>query len=493
MTSEKVEAPATQGMVLICDGGARPNPGDAGWGLHGYLYSTAVPKKGTGNSTHVPTESGYKLKSSGAAQVTPIHYVDGYGSFAGSVSNNLAEIVGMINAFKHALEYNIQALQIFTDSEYVLNGITNWYKTWIRNDWIKSDGKEITSASYWKELVELRDRAEQRGIKISFDWVKGHSGDLGNELADKLATIGVLQAKRERVTTGQITTSLPEGYWGYEPARHPFLNNRRMYFNTLAGGCVPGVYYMGEHGKDDELLGKRISDGAYSVVFLSEPDPVVELIRKYQSTMADEIDSICMIRLDQLYKPETHQELTTYGLNAVYQRDPKRLDLHCLDKSPLTRELDPPRLAMRAVESVSELSDRLQQYLDKHPGIVTTDLTGVFYEITTKTPKKGEPSTAMKLKSEYNVGFAALQVDANYAGADGAVASAVITMTLGIDLLDRNALKRLESHNPKVTLITWSEAPGVFRYATVIETDKDKGIWAGAYSNLRVVAPTAAK
>jgi hypothetical protein len=86
----------------------------------------------------------------------------------------------------------------------------------------------------------------------------------------------------------------------------------------------------------------------------------------------------------------------------------------------------------------------------------------------------------------YNVGFAALELDVNYKSDDGILAAPVI-LTLGIDLLDRNALKKLEIYNPKVTIISWLEAPGVFRYATVIEANEDVGIWAGCYSNLRIV------
>ena len=142
---------------------------------------------------------------------------------------------------------------------------------------------------------------------------------------------------------------------------------------------------------------------------------------------------------------------------------------------------------MRAVDSLAELSAKLEQYLAKHPLIACTDLTETLYEKSVAVSKKGEVTTSLKLKAEYNVGFAAFQAEAAYCVDDSQQSKAVVTLTLGIDLLDRNALKRLESLNPKVTLITWLEAPHVFRYATVVETATDRGIWAGVYSNLRVV------
>jgi hypothetical protein len=53
----------TTGMVIYCDGGARPNPGNIGWGNHGFIYSTQEPKKGSGNLTHILTASGYIPKT----------------------------------------------------------------------------------------------------------------------------------------------------------------------------------------------------------------------------------------------------------------------------------------------------------------------------------------------------------------------------------------------------------------------------------------------
>lgn len=501
-----IKAPAEEkgklGMVVYCDGGCRPNPGPGGWGLHGYMYTTAVSKKGAGNTNHVLTTAGYKGKpyipsTSGEALVSPVHYVDGYGTNAMPITNNVAELQAAINAMRHAMNYDIGVFQGYTDSEYVCRGISSWIPTWARNGWIKTDGTAISNVELWKELSDVHTRLVHRGVSVSFDWVKGHTDSLkdretifGNVMADKLATIAVNATKRDATTGSNVKVSEADGYWSYDADRHPFISNRRMYFNTQSADNVPGLYLLGEHGKDDDLLGKRISDGAYSVVMLNEPDPLLEMIRNYQCDLAGETDAIVMLRLDHLYRPDTHREISTHGLAAIEQQNPTRLDLSCLDREPLSRELRPPKLAMRAVDALGELANMLNRYLCKHATIVVTDLTHILYETTVKAGKKGETTTSMKLKSEYNVGFAALQVDANYKLTGDDTASASVTLSLGIDLLDRNALKRLEAMNPKVTLITWNEAPNVFRYATVVEVPGGTGIWAGVYSNLRLV-PTA--
>ena len=482
-----------QGLVLYTDGGCRPNPGPGGWGMHGYLYLADKPKKGSGNSDHVLTDKGYitKVKAAvsvgGFMEITPVHYVDGFGSFAHDITNNVAEITAALAGLQHAVDYDVKSVLILTDSEYVRQGLEKWVIGWARNGWVKSDGSEIANVQYWKRLVEARDVLTARGVEVKIQWVKGHDDILGNELADKLATVAVMTSGRLGARSS-VQVSVPEGYWKYEPDRHPFLAHRRMYFNTQSAFNKPGEYYLGEHGKDDDLLGKRISDGAYAVVHLESPDTILELVRNHQIELAGETDSIVMARLDHLYRPNTHREISTHGTLAIEQPSPYRLDLMCMDREPLTRELRPPKLAMRAVEAVEELAAKLGHYLAGTGDIVKTDLTSILYETTVKADKKGVSTTTMKLKPEYNVGFAALEVDANYL-AGGEVASASIILTLGIDLLDRNALKRLEGENPKVSLISWNEAPNVFRYATVIEAGNNKGIWAGVYSNLRMITP----
>jgi len=193
-----------------------------------------------------------------------------------------------------------------------------------------------------------------------------------------------------------------------------------------------------------------------------------------------------------VFKAQTHKELTEWGENVLNYPKLFRLDLFGMDPlEPLARELNPPRLAVRAVESLSQLADILDLYLAGDPSIVSTDLTSILYETTLKTKKikgGGEEIEAIQtLKSEYNVGFASLPTEALY-GVGQDTKSAKVTLTLGIDLLDRNALKRLEGLKPQVKIVSWLESPTSFRYATVVEAGEDKGIWAGVYSNLRIVS-----
>lgn len=501
----------TQGIILYSDGGARPtNPGPAGWGLHGYLFSPDHPKKGTGNSAHVVTSHGYiekvnfvskKLDASETEQnwkslldpkaktqaweVTPIHYVDGHGSIDEHVSNNVAEMVAATEGLKHAAKFDVGYVAIYTDSDYVVKGITEWIHGWARNGWLKSNGEPPSNINYWKALAEAKDALTSRGVVVVFDWIRGHNDHLGNETADVGATIGVFKSQK-KLLHHEITTAPAEGYWKSDADRHPFLANRRMYFNTLKEYNRPGEYYLGEHGSDDELLGKRISDGRYSLVRLAEPEPVLELVRNHTIDQGDDSDTIAMARLDEIFRTETYSQLMGFGEFAIVRPSRLRLDLQTIKKDPMVREIRPPLLAMRALDAIKFLEICLEDYLAGRDNLVVTDLTPILYETTIKTGKKDTSTQAMQLKAEYNVGFAALPVMAGYRKGDEN-ATIPITLTLGIDMLDRNALKRLESRLPKVSLITWNESPDAFRYATVVQVGEDVGIWAGVYSNLRFI------
>lgn len=502
LTKAKNAEEVPTGIIMYTDGGCRPNPGYGGWGIHGFMFHRKAPKKPSGNSDHLLTFRGYTLKSdaglgigktgdenrkkSGIEEVTPIHYINGYGSFNYDISNNVAEIVAMTEAFRHAAQSDISSLLVFTDSEYVRKGLDSWVHQWQQNGWLKQDMTAPANVEYWKALVATRDVLIERGVDVRVEWIKAHNDSLGNEIADKLATLGVMTS-RTRTLVNTVSIQEAEGYWKYVPERHPFIGARRMYFNTQGVYNTPGQYYLGEHGKDDELLGKRLSDGAFCVVRLKKPEEVLEMLRKHQIRMSGNIDTLIMVRLDALYRPETHRDLVEYREVAMIKEDPYRLDLICLDKQPLTRELRPVKIAMRAVVALSELEQRLDQYLAKDERITVTVLTPILYETLIKSSKKSEVRET-KLKPEFNVGYAALKVDAKYKAADGSSKSADVILTLGIDLLDRNALKRLEASAPKVSFISWQETEQMFRYATVVESGEDVGIWAGVYSNTRVVS-----
>ncbi len=137
-------------VIIYTDGACRGNPGPGGWG--------------------VLIKYGEKSKEFYGGEV--------------STTNNRMELTAAIEALKKITEpCNII---INTDSKYVLQGIEEWIHNWKKRGWKGSNKKSVKNTDLWKELDELRDEHN-----IKWKWVKGHSGDLGNETADMLANRGI--------------------------------------------------------------------------------------------------------------------------------------------------------------------------------------------------------------------------------------------------------------------------------------------------------------
>lgn len=485
-----------KGIILYSDGACRPtNPGNIGWGVHGYLFQNELPKKGAGNTTHILTTSGYIPKvakvQNGFTEIKVLNYFDFFGSSLEQNSNNVAELEATRNALVKASEFEVDTITIYTDSEYVRRGVEEWSPTWVRRNWIKADGTPVPNAKYWKMLLEVLNALKGKGILVKINWVKGHNEILGNVMADKLATIGAMYSI-QRMVRNEFTVSAPEGYWKLTSEKHPFISNKRMYFNTISSSQIPGEYYLGDHGNDDDMLGKKSSETAFSIIQLAQPDPVMERLRNYQTSIACDIDSIIIARTDKLFSPETYQEIIDYENGAFVRANSYTFDINSLDGKPLSKELRPARIAMRAIEALSCLKDKLDIFklleANSHvnPSTLmkfkTHDITDVFYEKETKLKKKIEETT-LKLKTEFNVGFSALQVK-TVVEKDDKDFEINLTLTLGVDLPERNGLKKLEEMNPSVNLVTWSEGKNIIRFAVIIKAEGSYGIWAGIYSNL---------
>ena len=96
-------------------------------------------------------------------------------------TNNRMELTAAIQALKLLIEPCDVLLH--TDSKYVLDGITRWVEGWQRNGWKNASKQPVRNADLWHELIDASSRHE-----IEWHWIKGHSGNEGNERADALAS-----------------------------------------------------------------------------------------------------------------------------------------------------------------------------------------------------------------------------------------------------------------------------------------------------------------
>ena len=133
-------------LEIFTDGACRGNPGPGGWGV--ILRYKKSEKHLSGSET--------------------------------LTTNNRMELTAVIKALT-ALNKSCD-IKITTDSQYVRKGITEWITQWKKHNWKTSNKKPVKNLDLWQQLDTL---AKQH--KISWHWVKGHSGHKENELADQLA------------------------------------------------------------------------------------------------------------------------------------------------------------------------------------------------------------------------------------------------------------------------------------------------------------------
>ncbi len=146
-------------VEIYTDGACRGNPGPGGWGA-------------------LLTAGEHVKELSGAEPLT---------------TNNRMELTAVIRALE-ALKRPSE-LRIFTDSEYVRRGITEWLRSWKSRGWKTADRKPVKNQDLWQRLDALVTRH-----RIEWHWVRGHSGIPGNERVDQLANeaIDAMQALASR-------------------------------------------------------------------------------------------------------------------------------------------------------------------------------------------------------------------------------------------------------------------------------------------------------
>ncbi|MFY7983184.1 MAG: ribonuclease HI [Burkholderiaceae bacterium] len=104
-----------------------------------------------------------------------------------STTNNRMELTAVIQALS-TLKRPC-AIDVYTDSEYVRQGITTWIRGWKARGWKTADRKPVKNIDLWQALDSLAATHQ-----VHWHWVKGHNGDVGNERADALANRGAAQA-----------------------------------------------------------------------------------------------------------------------------------------------------------------------------------------------------------------------------------------------------------------------------------------------------------
>ena len=137
-------------VQIYTDGACKGNPGVGGWGA--LLRCNGVEKELFGGAAHT--------------------------------TNNRMELLAVIEGLRALKKRSI--VEVYTDSKYVQQGVSEWLAGWKKNGWKTAARKSVKNDDLWRDLDALLPEHE-----LSWHWVKGHAGHIENERADELANKGV--------------------------------------------------------------------------------------------------------------------------------------------------------------------------------------------------------------------------------------------------------------------------------------------------------------
>ena len=137
---------------IFTDGSCLGNPGPGGWGV-------LIKNLETGTE---------EVLRGGSKETT----------------NNIMELTAVIRALEEfeVVDGISPKLTIYSDSNYVIKGATEWIDNWVKNNWRNASKKPVKNKELWQQFLSVSD-----GLDISFVWVKGHNGHTENELVDSIA------------------------------------------------------------------------------------------------------------------------------------------------------------------------------------------------------------------------------------------------------------------------------------------------------------------
>lgn len=159
---------AFKDILLFTDGACSGNPGPGGWG---------------------------------SVLVLPEGHVRELGDFVPETTNNRMEMVAALRGLDEVAD-RAEPVRIYTDSTYLIRGITQWIWGWRRNGWKTAEGSEVQNKDLWILLDQVL-RARPAGGPVEWNYVRGHRGNPGNERCDEIA-VGFSKGPRPRLFDGSL-------------------------------------------------------------------------------------------------------------------------------------------------------------------------------------------------------------------------------------------------------------------------------------------------
>lgn len=472
MAENNTMTPTT--ITIYTDGSARPNPGKAGYGFY--------------------AEDNLK------------NVYNGYGPVGVHSSNNEAELTALLRSLQYIETLTgIIAIEYFIDSRYVLDGIVS-LRTWKKNNWNTSTGSVVANLSLWKEVDIILESYSARQVKISYNWLRGHSGVKGNDSADLNSNKG-----RIALELGDLNNVVTVDYYDPDAVAitppvvsnnklvkvkkkttsmklTPLLTGKKWVFNTNQTKQVDDgryFYTSSTYKNSEELnhknLGKRSPDTHYSI-FLSDK-PIVELdtLRDKFNDHFSGLTIPVVVYLDILTKgtiwaeiEESQNKYTTIKNN-----------LACLPDSTVVGEVRwPPKLYFKLDGIFGYGFSLIAKYERRAPEVIYKDITEHF--LATVNGKQS-------LHADFTNGLTLVTLK------DAIIKDDIKTdvkLNPGVDIPSRNNFSTMlkQTKDPiKVTLLCFDITENSYRIATIVEYEKLTGIYYTPDANYRLITNAFSK
>lgn len=455
--------------------------GFRGSGVHGYLYDEKDIKKSTSNRPNkfVITNKGYWeennfKETSEHYLVSPSYYLDASFSFVNHGTANTAELEAVLEILKYMQtlqDFNVTNLVLRIDSMYTIQ----WIEKFLNDQPVQYDDS-TPNVEVIKELEQVIKNLTKSGLKISVLKVAGHSGEVGNETADKLAKHGRIQSCIRNIFKS-IKLYPASKYWSKDESRHPLLRYKQLFFtNTLKAPNDQILYSVMDYATDVEP-GRKTHNACFGLIALKEYQKLIEdAIRVYheQSYRLSRRSVVSTLNLNNLYNRNTTHYFDMF-LDKIFNFDKRGYNLNNLHDDPIVYTISPGGLALQALDRMGTLQSIMSEFKVKEikPSIRKfIDITEKIYKRDKN--KKGEEILNILIPNGSSSLQFMVEVDGN---------ELPITFDLGKDTLSRNQFKQIEKTVKGVWLVLQPVSKDVYYYYTVVDLGEEGiGVFCNFYS-----------
>lgn len=250
--------------IFYTDGSCKPNPGFGGFGYFGYSFiSSKKPTKFPNEDLYFTSRGIEKEKEN--IEVKDIYeYIE---FIQKETTNNHAELYSFIKALEKINSLDLEEVTIFSDSNYIVSNI-EIIETWKNNNWRRVDSKELIHINEWIHIYDLLQQIKSKNIQINIQWVKGHSNNYGNELADFYSAIGsnaaTLNSKQNNSNTIILDQSLTfkdfkESFYDKDIV----MNFKDMFYNPFIENAT--FHFLANFENESLLVGRKNTESIFAV------------------------------------------------------------------------------------------------------------------------------------------------------------------------------------------------------------------------------------